>query len=100
LGKWGVYKKRAALLIIERGIMRVSIGLVFIFIATFLLVFIFFTMVEFNLVCSEDSGDSFVPKCKIAEGRGGDFVIGVMLVGIFTMIDVGVVYKVLIDFFI
>ncbi len=78
--------------------MRVSIGVAFIFISTFFLVFIFFTMVEFNLVCAGYSGNSFIPQCKIMEGRGGDFVIGVMLVGILSMIDIGVVYKVLIDF--
>ncbi|MBN2331015.1 MAG: hypothetical protein JXC85_04305 [Candidatus Aenigmarchaeota archaeon] len=80
--------------------MRVSIGILFIFIATFFLVFIFFTMVEFNLECAEDGGDSFMPKCRIVEGRGGDFVIGVMLVGVLGMIDMGVVYKVLIDYFV
>lgn len=80
--------------------MRVSIGVVFIFIATFFLVFIFFTMVEFNLICDENSGESIIPKCTIMEGRGGDFVVGIMLVGVLSMIDVGVVYKVLIDFFI
>ncbi len=79
--------------------MRVSIGIVFIFIATFFLVFIFFTMVEFNLECAEDGGDSLIPKCKIIEGRGGDFVIGILIVGILTLVDVGVVYNILIDFF-
>lgn len=80
--------------------MRVSIGVVFIFIATFFLVFIFFTMVEFNLICDGDDGESIIPECTVIEGRGGDFVVGIMLVGVLSMIDVGVVYKVLIDFFI
>jgi len=79
--------------------MKVSIGIVAIFITTFLLVFFFFTMIEYNLSCTEEQVAPLVPKCTVTEGGGGDFVLGLFVVGVLTMVDMGIVYKVLIDFF-
>jgi hypothetical protein len=80
--------------------MRVPVGVGAIFVVTFLLIFVFFTMVEFNLTCKEDHGDSFIPRCQIITGKGGDFVFGVLLVGLLMMADMALIYKILIDFFV
>ncbi len=79
--------------------MKVSIGIVAIFITTFLLVFTFFTMIEYNLSCTGEKVNPLIPKCTVTKGRGGDFILGLFVVGILTMVDMGIVYKVMVDFF-
>jgi hypothetical protein len=78
--------------------MRMSIGLGIIFLTTFSLIFIFFVMVEFSLLCVEGDENSLMPKCEIIEGKSGDFILGLLLVGVLSMLDIGIVYHVLIDF--
>ena len=51
-----------------------------IFIVTFFLVFIFFTMVEMSLTCSEERVNIMVPQCQVIPDRGADLVLGVVLV--------------------
>jgi hypothetical protein len=80
--------------------MKVPIGVAGIFILTFLLIFIFFTMVEYNLTCADLQEDTIIPECQITAGRGGDFVLGVLLVGLVMMGDMALIYKILIDFFV
>jgi hypothetical protein len=89
-----------ALIIIGQEDMKVSIGVVAIFVVTFSLVFFFFTMVEYNLSCLPEQEDALIPDCQIMEGKFGDFMLGVFIVGVLAMLDMGIVYKLLVDYFV
>ena len=78
--------------------MKTWIGVSGIFIVTFFLIFVFFTMIEMSMICSDERGSAMVPKCQVIPDRGADFVLGIVLVAILAMIDMGLVYSVLSDF--
>jgi len=78
--------------------MKIPMGIVVIFVSTFFLVFTLFTMVEPSLACSETEADSIIPRCNLRQDRGGDFVLGVMLVSVLGLLDMGMVYQILGDF--
>lgn len=71
-------------------------SLVPVFITTFFLVFFLFTMVEPNLICTE-TGDSIMPECRV-KSFSGDFILGLLIVGILFLLDMSLVYLMLGDY--
>lgn len=66
-------------------------GMIPIFITTFLLVFVIFTMVEPSFSCSEATGE-----CSLVSSPG-DFILGIAISGVLFLIDMGLVYMILSD---
>ena len=65
-----------------------------IFIATFLLVFVIFTMIEPNLHCPE--GD--IKDCKFLD-ISGTFILGIMISGVLFLFDMLMLYMTLSEYF-
>lgn len=64
-------------------------GLISVFLATFALVFVLFTMVEPYITC-EDTGN-IIPACR-AYTLSGDFILGVAIVMMLFLVDMALVY--------
>lgn len=78
--------------------MKTWVGAAGIFIVTFFLIFIFFTMVEMSMICSEERVNIMVPQCQVIPDKGADFVLGVVLVVVLGLVDMYLVYSILSDF--
>ena len=78
--------------------MKMWVGFSAIFIVTFFLILILFTMVEGSLTCTEERVNIMVPQCQVIQDRGADFVLGILLVVVLGLADMYLVYNILSDF--
>lgn len=73
-------------------------NIVIIFIMTFGLVFVMFTMVEPSLACTDGTGSLFTTGCK-SISITGNFFLGIMIAGVLFLLDMLFTYMTLSEYF-
>lgn len=76
------------------GIPYKNVGLLFL--VTFFLVFVIFTMVEPKFHCWDSAGNDI--PCR-SFSIGGDFILGIMISGVLFLFDMLLVYMTLSEYF-
>lgn len=71
-------------------------NIIFIFIVTFLLVFIVFSVIEPNIYC-DDSPDSLLKGCRL-HAITGDFILAILFSGLLFLFDMLLLYMTLSEY--
>ncbi len=64
-----------------------------IFIVTFLMIIVVFTVIEPVMYCEET--ESYIPECSLVHGGEGNFIMGVLIAGALFLLDMMLLYMTL-----